>query len=81
MNMHMNSSNIILSPVSTNGSNQTVLLPDNKGLLAQPIPTPQQEIDIIRGKSAAIDVDKANGSQSTTFSILLLIMAIFFSSN
>ena len=83
MNMHMNSSNIILSPVSTSASNRTVLLTDNKGGLAHPIHTPQQEIDVIRSKSGAVavDVDKANGSQSTTFSILLLIMAIFFSSN
>ena len=56
---------------------------NNKGLLAQPIHTPQQEIEAIRSKSGvvSVDVDKPNGAQSITFSILLLITAIFFSSN
>ena len=84
MNVHINSTNIILSHLPTNVSNKTTtLMTNNKGLLAQPIHTPQQEIEAIRSKSGvvSVDVDKPNGAQSITFSILLLITAIFFSSN
>jgi len=82
-NLLNNSTNIILSDASTNVSNKTTLMTDNKGLLAQPIHTPQQEIESIRGKSGTIqvDVDKQNGAKSTTFSILLMIMAIIFCCN
>lgn len=82
-NMQVNSSNILLSQLPTNVSNKTILSADNKGLLTHPIHTPQQEIDAIRGKSSvvSVDVDKPNGAQSMAFSILLMIMAIFFSSN
>ena len=83
MNLLINSTNIILSDAPANVSNKTILMTDNKGLLAQPIHTPQQEIEAIRGKSGTIEVDadKHNGVKSTTYSILLMIMAIFFCSN
>jgi len=82
-NVLINSTNVILSDVKTNVSNKTIHITDEKGILSQPIHTPQQEIDAIRGKSGAIqvDVDKHNGAQSITFSILLMITAIFFCSN
>jgi len=73
----------ILSDETKNISNKTVLILDDKGRLSHPIHTPQQEIDAIRGKSGSIqvDVDKQNGAQSITFSIILMIMAILFCSN
>ena len=74
---------VISSDVQTNLSNKTIQVTNEKGILSQPIHTPQQEIDAIRGKSGTIqvDVDKHNGAQSITFSILLMIMAIYFCSN
>lgn len=68
---------------ATNTSNNTVLIVGDKGHLAHPIHTPQQEIDAIRSKSGAtqVNVDTKNSGKSMTFSILLIIMAIFFCSN
>jgi len=82
-NLLINSTNIILYDAITNLSNKTLLIADDHGQLTHPIHTPQQEIDAIRGKSGSIqvDVDKQNGAKPMTFSILLMIMAIFFCSN
>jgi len=79
----INSTNIILSDVTTNISNKTLLISDDKGHLTSPIHIPQEQIDLIRGKSGSIqvDVDKHNDAKSMTFSILLMIMAILFCSN
>jgi len=68
---------------ATNTSNHTVLIVGDNGHLAHPIHTPQQEIDAIRSKSGVtqVDVDTKNSGKSMTFSILLIIMAIFFCSN
>jgi len=82
-NLLINSTNVILSDVTTNISNKTLLISDDKGHLTNPIHTTQEQIDAIRSKSGSIqvDVDKHNGAKSMTFSILLMIMAIFFCSN
>jgi len=82
-NLLINATNVIFSDGTLNISNQTVLISDEKGRLAQPIHTAQQELDAIRGKSGTIqvDVDTQNSAKSMTFSILLMIMAIFFCSN
>jgi len=82
-NILINTTTAILSDETKNISNKTVLILDDKGRLSHPIHTPQQEIDAIRGKSGSIqvDVDKQNGAQSITFSIILMIMAILFCSN
>jgi len=74
----INSTNvIILSDLTTNISNKTI---DDNEHLVHPS---QEQINSIRGKSGSIqvDVDKQNGAKSITFSILLMIMAIFFCSN
>ncbi len=82
-NLLINSTKIILTDVEVNVSNKTIQITDEKGVLSQPIHTPQQEIDAIRSKSGTIqvDVDTHNDAQSITFSILLMIMAIYFCSN
>jgi hypothetical protein len=82
-NLLNNLTKVISSDVKTNLSNKTIHITNEKGILSQPIHSPQQEIDAIRGKSGTIqvDVDKHNGAQSITFSILLMIMAIYFCSN
>jgi hypothetical protein len=79
----INSTMVIVSDATTNISNETLLITNDKKPLSHPIHTPQQEIDAIRGKSGTIQVyaDKQNGAHSITFSILLMIMAIFFCSN
>jgi len=80
----INATNVILSDVTTNISNKTLIIPGDKGHLTHPIHTPQQEIETIRSKSGInqVDVDKKqNGAKSMTFNILLMIMAIFFCSN
>jgi len=76
---HINSTDVLLPGVL----NATILTTDDKGHLARPIHTPQQELDAIRSKSGTIqvDADKHSGAKSMTFSILLIIMAIFFCSN
>jgi len=82
-NLRINTTNVTLSDLTTNISNTTLLISDDKGHLTHPIHTPEQEIDAIRGKSNInqVDVDKNNGAKSMTFSIFLMIMAIFFWSN
>jgi len=79
----INSTNLIISEVTTNISNTSLHILDDKGRLTHPIHSPQQEIDAIKGKSGTIqvDVDKGNGAKSITFSLLLMIMAIFLCSN
>jgi len=69
--------NVILPNATTN---TTLLIPGDQGHLIRPA---QQELDIIRPKSGAgpVDVDKHNGSETITFSILLMIISIFFCSN
>jgi len=82
-NLLINTTTTILSDVTKNISNKTTHISDDKGRLTHPIHTPQQEIDAIKGKSGTIqvDVDKQNGAQSMTFSIILMIMAMLFCSN
>jgi hypothetical protein len=79
----INTTTVILSEVTTNISNKTLHVSDDKGHFSHPIHTVQQEIDAIKGKSDTIqvDVDKQNGAKTMTFSILLMIMAIFFCSH
>ncbi len=78
----VNITHILLSNLTTNTSSPISLIPDDKDRLTQPIHTAQQEIDAIRSKSGAtqVDVDKESGAKSITFSILLMIIAMFFSS-
>lgn len=82
-NLLVNITEVMLFDTKMNVSNKTIQITDEKGILSQPIHTPQQEIDAIRGKSGAVqvDADKHNGAQSITFSILLMIMAFYFCSN
>lgn len=82
-NLLINTTNIISSTITTETLNKTFVSSDDKGHLSHPIHTPQQEIDAIRGKSGInqVDVDKQNGANSITYSILLIILAIFFCSN
>jgi len=83
--LFINSTDVILSDVTTNISNKTLFISNDKENLTHPIHTAQQgkEIDAIKGKSGAIqvDVDHPNGAKPITFSILLMIMAIFFCSS
>jgi len=78
----LNTTNLIPSNVTIN---TTLLIPGDKGHLGQVIRTPQQELDAIRSKSGTkqVDIDDThNGSSQTiTFSILLMIISIYFSSN
>jgi len=69
--------------LSNSTTNTTLLIPGDQGHFAHAIRTPQQELEAIRGKSGAspVDVDKRNGSETITFSILLMIISIFFCSN
>jgi hypothetical protein len=82
-NLFINSTNIILSDITTNISNKTLLISDDKEHLTHPFHSTEQEIDTIKGKSGTIqvDMDRKSGAQSMTFSILLMIMAILFCSN
>jgi len=79
----INTTQVIVSDPTTILSNKPLLIPNDNKHLTHPIHTPQQEINTIRGKSGIdqVDVDKHNGTGSMTFSILLMIMAIFFCSN
>jgi len=67
----------------TNVFNQTGFNSNDKGRLSQPVHTVQQELDAIKSKSGSVqvDVDAKSSAGSTTFNIILLIMAIFICSN
>ncbi|CAF0974841.1 unnamed protein product [Adineta steineri] len=81
-----NITNVILSDETTmltNIANKTLVISGEADRLTQPIHSPQQEIDAIRGKSSVhqVDVDKSNNAKSITFSVLLMIISMIFCSN
>jgi len=57
----------------------TVNQSSHDGHLSKPIPSPQQEIEAIRGKSGAVqvNVDQPNSSPSFTFNLVALLLATF----
>jgi len=79
----IDTTNSVLSDSTTILSKKNLINSADNNHLTQPIHTPQQELDAIRGKSGIeqVDVDKKNDGKSITFSILLMIMALFFCSN
>ena len=73
---------IVGHPDMVNNLTKAILnLPIDHGHLSHPIPTPEQEIDAIRSKSAVIQTeqDLPSGAQATTFSVLLVLLAALFS--
>lgn len=70
-----NSNDFTTTTTSTSNVNQS----SHDGHLSKPIPSPQQEIEAIRGKSGAVqvNVDQPNSSPSFTFNLVALLLATF----
>lgn len=79
-NVPANSSTVIVAGVPVNSSNETVVITKEEGHMSHPIHSAQQELEAIRSKSGAkqVDVDYRNNAQSVTFNLFLTIIAIFF---
>ena len=82
-NILLNATNRTVSDVASDLLNKTIIVTDPKEHLTHPIHSAEQEIEAIRSKSgsAQVDVDTHNNAKSITFSLFLMIMAIFFCSN
>lgn len=78
----VNSTTVLVGDLQINSSNQTVAVIHGDDHLSHPIHSVQQEIETIKSKSGnkQIDVDSHNGSAFITFNLLLMFVAMFFSS-
>lgn len=83
MIQRLNISNVPLSAVKLNLTNASTIVVGDKEHASHPIYTPQQEIEAIRSKSGVpqVDVDHNSAAKSSTLGVLLLFVALAFSSS